>query len=412
MTGGIMIVPGHNPVLQRMAQHLADYHNVTVFASANALLWEVRHRPPEVVLADVALADMSGAELVEILSNLSPSSKVVLAGPSAPALVQAVTAAKAQLLVPTGNMDHDLWTGYRALGIAPPPPRGTGGLGEAQPRLGGQNVASAPAARGGAVPPPVSNSAGTVAAVSNAASGSGTAVDPVPPAPLRQKAGVDEAVPQATRGPLPVANERAGQPVSGAGGAGDERSAAPKAAAAAPPVVQRPIPASVAQATPSGGGRPKGSAPQRGAMGRGDGGDPLMARPGPMVIRPPQMTAITSVLEGLAGEVGAQSVVMTDTVGMVLLQVGEVSALMLQVVGPLLATSFSTATELSRQLREQDCNSMYLHEGTRFDIYAFNVGYRFLLTLVFDKQAGPSKLGSVWVYAKRATRQLMTILEK
>ncbi|GAC1646570.1 MAG: hypothetical protein NVS4B8_18820 [Herpetosiphon sp.] len=137
-----------------------------------------------------------------------------------------------------------------------------------------------------------------------------------------------------------------------------------------------------------------------------------MARPGPMVIRPPQMTAITSVLEGLAGEVGAQSVVMTDTVGMVLLQVGEVSALMLQVVGPLLATSFSTATELSRQLREQDCNSMYLHEGTRFDIYAFNVGYRFLLTLVFDKQAGPSKLGSVWVYAKRATRQLMTILEK
>lgn len=140
--------------------------------------------------------------------------------------------------------------------------------------------------------------------------------------------------------------------------------------------------------------------------------DPFAPRGGPLIIRPQQTATIRALLTTLATDVGAQAVLLSDTAGMVLLEVGELTNIMTRALGPLLATSFSTATEISRQLREQDSNALYLHEGARYDIYAFNVGYRFILTLIFDKDIGPSKLGSVWVYAKRATRQLQLTLER
>ncbi len=53
-----------------------------------------------------------------------------------------------------------------------------------------------------------------------------------------------------------------------------------------------------------------------------------------------------------------------------------------------------------------------MHEGTRYEIYAFNVGQRFILTVVFDKNVNAGKLGSVWVYTRRVIRQLETTIEK
>lgn len=117
------------------------------------------------------------------------------------------------------------------------------------------------------------------------------------------------------------------------------------------------------------------------------------------------------MLTTLATDVGAQAVLLSDMAGMVLLRVGSVANILPEILGPLLATNFSASIELSRQLRDQEPNALYLHEGARYDIYAFNVGYRFILTLIFDKEVGSSKLGSVWVYAKRVTRQLQQMLE-
>jgi len=79
---------------------------------------------------------------------------------------------------------------------------------------------------------------------------------------------------------------------------------------------------------------------------------------------------------------------------------------------PLLSTGFSTTGEVARQLHETDATSVYIHEGANVDLYCFDVMQRFLLVLVFNKKVASSKIGAVWINAKRAIRELRDAFEK
>ena len=181
------------------------------------------------------------------------------------------------------------------------------------------------------------------------------------------------------------------------------------------PAAPRPVTGGVP--TP-GANRPAAPDPSQkrpGAEGGGPAaadGQPWMPRGGSQVIQPRQMNVIQILLGNLAGEVGAHCVLLSDTVGMRLFEVGVVPPAIGPAIEPLLSTAFSTADQLARLLKEQEARSLFLHEGTRYDIYAFNVGQRFILTLIFDKNENAGKLGAVWVYAKRAIRQLQITLEQ
>jgi hypothetical protein len=97
---------------------------------------------------------------------------------------------------------------------------------------------------------------------------------------------------------------------------------------------------------------------------------------------------------------------LTDRAGMVLLEVGAATNLPMMIVLPLLSTGFSTTGEVARQLHEEDATSVYIHEGQGVDLYCFDVMQRFLLVLVFNKKVASSKIGAVWINAKRAIREL------
>jgi hypothetical protein len=45
-------------------------------------------------------------------------------------------------------------------------------------------------------------------------------------------------------------------------------------------------------------------------------------------------------------------------------------------------------------------------------LYCFDVVQRYLLVLVFNKKVASSKIGAVWVNAKRAIRELRDQLDK
>jgi DNA-binding NarL/FixJ family response regulator/predicted regulator of Ras-like GTPase activity (Roadblock/LC7/MglB family) len=130
-----------------------------------------------------------------------------------------------------------------------------------------------------------------------------------------------------------------------------------------------------------------------------------------LVIQPQQFQTLTRLLDMLGKEVGAQAVVLIDSAGMVLVQSGTLASVVMELVGPLLATSFSATGQLARHLQEQHTNAAYIHESDRYDIYAFNISYRVSLIIMFDKKINPGKLGTVWVYAKRAMRQLQQIIK-
>ncbi|MDW8404541.1 MAG: response regulator, partial [Chloroflexus sp.] len=131
-----------------------------------------------------------------------------------------------------------------------------------------------------------------------------------------------------------------------------------------------------------------------------------------LIVTEQNIAAIRSIMSQLGQDLGTQSIMLTDRAGMILVETGDKGNLPLMIVLPLLSTGFSTTGEVARQLREEDATSVYIHEGVNIDLYCFDVAQRFLLVLVFNKRVASSKIGAVWVNAKRAIRELRDVLAR
>lgn len=124
-----------------------------------------------------------------------------------------------------------------------------------------------------------------------------------------------------------------------------------------------------------------------------------------------QRTAIEQLLRGVIREAGAQFVLLSDTVGMPLIELGEPPPLKVATLGPLLAPAFFTTAEFARQLEEDAPRSFYLYEGLRFNVYAFNIAGSAILTLVVDQTRHSDKPVPVWAIIKRVGSHLQKLLD-
>jgi len=156
--------------------------------------------------------------------------------------------------------------------------------------------------------------------------------------------------------------------------------------------------------------------------------EPAPARPAPVVAPPPvstrrpgsrrnalvltaeNLTPIRSRMSELLQEIGALCILLSNREGMVLTDVGTTSGIPTMSLLPLLSTSFSAAGQISSMLRERDSSSLYMQEGSHFDLYCFDVAQQFMLVVIFDKTSSATKIGTAWVYAKRAIRDMMEYL--
>jgi hypothetical protein len=114
-------------------------------------------------------------------------------------------------------------------------------------------------------------------------------------------------------------------------------------------------------------------------------------------------------LHDLRFEVGAQSVILVDKAGRVLVEVGTIEGLEPAVVGMALSNSLAARLEIGPQLHEERALNLIYHEGVRFDIYAANVDDEMFIALMFDRRQGASRIGMVWLYAKRAIQDLQNL---
>jgi len=134
-------------------------------------------------------------------------------------------------------------------------------------------------------------------------------------------------------------------------------------------------------------------------------------RSGSLVLTAEDLKPIRSRMEVLSQDVGSQCILLANRAGMVLAEVGITSGLPTMILLPLLSTSFSTAGQISQMLREEESTALYMHEGQRYDLYCFDILQSFMLVIVFDKSGlATAKIGSVWVYAKRAIRDMQELL--
>ncbi len=380
MTYRIVVVARANPVLRSLPGALSGDAEVQIFESANDALWSISTEPPDVVLSEIELDEMSGLDLAEIVPNFDPQTRVILWGNrlSNADRDRAQTAGVAKLL--TGELNLDIVrTTIRGVLDAP---------------------ASSPA------PTPSPSPAVVTEGVREAISMTDVEPSPTEKSETTRSSSSAEQAPRRQFTParvvLPSRAER--EAAERAAREAAEREAAERAA-------REPSPARGGLAA-----RSRAAAERR---GQASASPPQAATPtgwrsdgGHLIVTEQNIAAIRSIMSQLGQDLGTQSIMLTDRAGMILVETGDKGNLPLMVVLPLLSTGFSTTGEVARQLREEDATSVYIHEGVNIDLYCFDVAQRFLLVLIFNKRVASSKIGAVWVNAKRAIRELREALAR
>ncbi|GEM_PF-509069 len=127
-------------------------------------------------------------------------------------------------------------------------------------------------------------------------------------------------------------------------------------------------------------------------------------------LSPHRFEAIYNCLSDLRFEVGAQCVLLANIFGELVAEVGVTTGLDTATLVSLLAGGYATTFEMARQLGESHSFNLNFHEGERYDTYSSNVGGNFFLVILCDRQVGSSRVGMVWLYAKRAIKKLLGIM--
>ncbi|MFV9503481.1 MAG: response regulator [Oscillochloridaceae bacterium umkhey_bin13] len=403
MTYRLMVVAAADAALRGLVGQLGAEVQVQFCESANDALWEVRGNPPEALLAEVELSGMTGLELAEILPNFEVPTKIVLYSATNEAARADAEAVGVFRFLSGALSADDLRTALNAAAAAANMAAVEAAAAEAAAKAAAEAEAAAAAE--------AAAKAAAEAAAAKAAAKAARIVSPAPtrPEPPRQPppAPAPSASPERrdftpARVTLPTRAEREAE----AAAAAAQPPAAPAAPAARGGLAARSKAVAASRPAPA---VPVAAPP---AADKDDGASAWRSGTGNLVVTEQNISAIRAVMGQLAQDLGTQSVMLTDRAGMVLVEVGQASNLPMMIVLPLLSTGFSTTGEVARQLREEDATSVYIHEGLGIDLYCFDVMQRFLLVLVFNKKVASSKIGAVWINAKRAIRELRDALSR
>ncbi len=115
-------------------------------------------------------------------------------------------------------------------------------------------------------------------------------------------------------------------------------------------------------------------------------------------------------LRDLRYEASAYSVLLADTTGTLLAKAGASDGFEAAELINLLRGGFEAPTALAQQWHEDRAFNLMYHEGVRFDLYAANIDARLFVVMVFDRRQGPTRIGVVWLYLKRAVLDLQNVL--
>lgn len=120
---------------------------------------------------------------------------------------------------------------------------------------------------------------------------------------------------------------------------------------------------------------------------------------------------IAECLTRLRFELGAQCILLADVTGQILAYLGDTDGIEPQVLIPLVSGGFATAFEMTRHLGEEQALTLNYHEGEHLDIYSANVNKELFVVLVFNRRHQRSKIGLVWLYTRRALKQLQRLVD-
>jgi CheY-like chemotaxis protein len=118
--------------------------------------------------------------------------------------------------------------------------------------------------------------------------------------------------------------------------------------------------------------------------------------------------AVQEQLQILWNKTGAHMVLLVNADGRVLKVVGETNRVKITRLASFVASNFLAVTELASLLGDNESvfKSSY-HEGSKYNIYAYDVNGHVLLTVIFGTHGKP---GTIWFYAKQTGAELASLL--
>jgi hypothetical protein len=125
-----------------------------------------------------------------------------------------------------------------------------------------------------------------------------------------------------------------------------------------------------------------------------------------------KLERITQQLRDLRSEAGAERTLLADADGRLLAEIGATDGLeSADLIDPL-RVCFGAPAAVAQQWHEEHTFNLLYHEGVRFDLCASNVDARLFVVVVFDRRQGPTRIGVVWLYLKRAILELQNVLQR
>ncbi len=129
---------------------------------------------------------------------------------------------------------------------------------------------------------------------------------------------------------------------------------------------------------------------------------------------PPPQVQIPDIvqrrLQTLQLDTGATGLVLSTTSGQILLELGDNSRLDLPRIVNKVAENVKNSLALADLLGEETPFTIQYHTGNATELYNANVGRDYFVTLIFGLESRRGRIGTIWVFAQRALRDLVALL--
>ncbi len=123
----------------------------------------------------------------------------------------------------------------------------------------------------------------------------------------------------------------------------------------------------------------------------------------------PPDKAIRGHLEVLLVNTSARAVLLLRGAGDSTQVVGQITGSEVASIGKFVAKNYQAAAELADALGSRTIFKSSYHEGSEFNLYAYDVNSQFLLAVIFESGHKP---GVVWFYAKQTAAVLAELLDQ
>jgi predicted regulator of Ras-like GTPase activity (Roadblock/LC7/MglB family) len=130
----------------------------------------------------------------------------------------------------------------------------------------------------------------------------------------------------------------------------------------------------------------------------------------PSPVEPDRSPVIQGRLETLRLDTGAAQIMVATRRGKVLHIDGETQGPDATRLAGAIAAAIENSFKLSRQLNNQESQATHYLAGHRWDLYAANIGRDHFLAMLFASDARRGRIGTIWLYAQRAIRDLKEFL--